>query len=466
MPDPPVDPEVDEPRVDRMCRAIVETSTLIYYVVDADGRIIYANPASEHLLGYSSGEILGMAATELIHPEDLDIALAALSQIVETGDGHRRKAPPMAMRITNRSGGVTYFDVGAVDRLTDPDVLGVIIRGRPMNGQQLLDQALESLVASSPLEEVLSYVQAGLTADLPGSGVAIAYDWDGHQFASAVGGGPAMVTDGTEHATGLPWLEAIAQRAIVIHPDLTQLPGAVRSEAKAAGWQACWASPAIVPEDETLRACLVVWREVEGQPWVSQRVSLDRATQLTALALTRRHHETRLVHAAHHDDLTGVANRAKFFEYLEHVTAAGDHSAAVLYIDLDGFKQVNDRLGHAVGDEVLKVVTDRISAHLRPGDLLARLGGDEFAVVCTGLDSPVEAETVAQRLVAAIDEPAHIDGSEVRVGLSIGVALASRDIATETPGGVSAAVKRLVEAADAALYEAKQSGKGRYRVAH
>ena len=443
----------------RLCRAIVETSPLVYYVVDAESRIIYANPASNDLLGYAPDEILGLAASDLIHHDDLDTALAALSQIVETGAGRPGQVPPMPMRVRHRNGEIVYLDVGAVDELDNPDINGIIIRGRPMNGQQLLDQALEGLVASSPLEEVLTYLEASLAADLPGSTVAIAYDWDGARFASVVGDAPwPHELDHTtpEAQAALPWMEAIRERATVIRPDLDTLPARFRAEVEAAGLRACWASPVIVADDAATLACVVVWRDVAGVPWVSQKVSLERATQLTALALTRRLHEARLVHAALHDTLTGVPNRAKFFDHLEQVASAGERGTAVLYLDLDGFKQVNDREGHAVGDELLKVVTDRITANIRPHDLLARLGGDEFAIVCADLGSPKEAEIVAQRLVTAVGEPALIEGRTIQVGLSVGVALAGRD-------GETAA--RLVEDADAALYEAKQAGKGQYRVA-
>ncbi len=103
----PAEP-LDEATVTRLCRAIVETSPLVYYVVDAASRVIYANPASEDFLGYAPDEILGMAASDLIHPDDLETALSALSQIVETGTGRPGQIPPMAMRVQHRNGETTY----------------------------------------------------------------------------------------------------------------------------------------------------------------------------------------------------------------------------------------------------------------------------------------------------------------------------------------------------------------------
>jgi diguanylate cyclase (GGDEF)-like protein len=205
-------------------------------------------------------------------------------------------------------------------------------------------------------------------------------------------------------------------------------------------------------------ACIIVWRRQPGEPWVSERVSLERTAQLTALAFARLHHEHQLRYAAMHDGLTGVHNRVAFFAELEEVTSRAEPArrTAVLYLDLDGFKQVNDTYGHPIGDELLKIVTARIRDRVRPLDLVARLGGDEFAIVCTDLADVTEAEDIASRLVAAIAEPARIGDLEVQVGLSIGLAMAAANGET---------VARLVEAADRALYRAKQDGKGRYRVA-
>ena len=377
----------------------------------------------------------------------------------------------MAMRVRCRDGSLSYFDVGAVVALDDPDVNGIIIRGRPMNGQQLLDQALESLVASSPLADVLMYLQAGLAADLPGSQVAIAHEHHDGVFGESAsadlddllcGQGPDV-----DPAHPSPWTVAVTERRSQIHPDLSDLAEPLRAAAGRAGLVACWVTPVFVPPDDAMVACVIVWRSVEGAPWIAQQVLVERTSQLTSLALARRHAENQLVHAARHDNLTGIPNRSVFFAHLEQL-AARDGSrtggpasrSAVLYLDLDGFKQVNDTHGHGAGDEVLRLASDRITACVRPGDLVARLGGDEFAVVCTDLAGTDEAESIAARLVAAMAEPFTVDGHEVRVGLSVGVALTDPG---DGSGGES--ITRLVEAADRALYDAKQAGKGRYRVA-
>ena len=169
----------------------------------------------------------------------------------------------------------------------------------------------------------------------------------------------------------------------------------------------------------------------------------------------RQRSEDRLAHLAYHDRLTGLANRATVEEQLERdlARAARDGtSVAVLFVDLDHFKLVNDSLGHAAGDEVLVQVAARIREVTRAGDLLARLGGDEFLLVCPGLGAG-GAEVVASKLLAALDAPFVLEGAEFRLGASIGIALGPAD-------GASAA--DLLKHADTAMYQAKRAGRDAY----
>lgn len=181
----------------------------------------------------------------------------------------------------------------------------------------------------------------------------------------------------------------------------------------------------------------------------------------------RRHAEQRLRHEALHDSLTGLANRALFAERLRQSLARfkrnDDLTFAVLYLDLDRFKAVNDSLGHLAGDELLIGVAQRLASCVRASDAvakldkgdLARLGGDEFVVLLEGLRSEADALRVADRLIAAVSEPFHIGSTSIVVGASIGVALARHDYQ-----GADA----LLRDADIALYQAKSRGKGRYEV--
>ncbi|OAN55390.1 hypothetical protein A6A05_08375 [Magnetospirillum moscoviense] len=168
----------------------------------------------------------------------------------------------------------------------------------------------------------------------------------------------------------------------------------------------------------------------------------------------RKRREARVRWRAEHDALTDLLNRAQFEARLANQVRLAKEdgcSFALLYLDLDGFKQVNDTLGHAAGDKVLKRAAARIEGAVRTSDLVARLGGDEFAIIVPGVQGPDDAGRIATKLVASLAEPFEIDGDRVQAGTSIGIALYPHDgIAPDT----------LVAAADEAMYRAKRAGRG------
>jgi diguanylate cyclase len=163
---------------------------------------------------------------------------------------------------------------------------------------------------------------------------------------------------------------------------------------------------------------------------------------------------------AHHDALTGLPNRLHFEEKLRETIAAADRHGrpfAILFLDLDGFKAINDDLGHASGDAVLIEVARRVRRSLRASDTLARIHGDEFVAILPELASLHEAGGLAQGLLAIVGAPIDVDGSTVRVSASIGVGVYPFD-------GTSA--RAIVRAADIAMYRAKQSGKNAVHFDH
>jgi diguanylate cyclase (GGDEF)-like protein len=168
--------------------------------------------------------------------------------------------------------------------------------------------------------------------------------------------------------------------------------------------------------------------------------------------------EAQIRHQAFHDGLTGLANRSLFYDRLEHALELGHReprSLAVLLIDLDRFKPINDSLGHAAGDQLLVAVADRIAACLRSNDSAGRLGGDEFVVLAEGVTSIDDAGAVAQRVLDSLAEPLVLAGAQVSVRASIGVAFA--EIGTGN-------ADELLNNADAAMYAAKRTATGTYRV--
>ncbi|GAB1693828.1 diguanylate cyclase domain-containing protein [Krasilnikovia sp. M28-CT-15] len=176
--------------------------------------------------------------------------------------------------------------------------------------------------------------------------------------------------------------------------------------------------------------------------------------RIAALSAQRRHAEQALRRAAVHDSLTGLPNRTACLERITAALAAPLPSCpdatprlAVLFCDLDGFKPVNDRLGHAAGDQLLVAVAERLRGCVRDTDLVSRFGGDEFVIVCEAADSQAAVNAVCERIRTMLRRPITVAGQTVQIGISVGVAFAERSSTTDD----------LIGRADLAMYEAKQS---------
>jgi diguanylate cyclase (GGDEF)-like protein/PAS domain S-box-containing protein len=171
----------------------------------------------------------------------------------------------------------------------------------------------------------------------------------------------------------------------------------------------------------------------------------------------QRETEQSLIKQAFHDELTGLPNKALLLDRLSHALAVSERSnqpIGVLFIDLDAFKTINDTLGHQVGDTALSKVAERLTAIVRPGDTLARIGGDEFVMLCAGTDGARGATAVARRILDAFAMPFVLEGREIEIGASIGIATS---MGSEDP-------IRIIDNADTAMYEAKHEGRGRFAI--
>jgi diguanylate cyclase (GGDEF)-like protein/PAS domain S-box-containing protein len=175
---------------------------------------------------------------------------------------------------------------------------------------------------------------------------------------------------------------------------------------------------------------------------------------LLADVTARRHAERELLHFGMHDPLTGLPNRNLLHDRLEHALLASERSGrpvGLIYIDLDGFKQVNDTSGHAAGDELLVLTAARLEAAVRPGDTVSRIGGDEFGIICVNVDNLAGLSVAASRLLHVLDEPFRLTSGPHHISGSIGLSLSER----------SSNADQLLADADAAMYSAKNAGKNR-----
>lgn len=204
---------------------------------------------------------------------------------------------------------------------------------------------------------------------------------------------------------------------------------------------------------------------LKGQLDIRLTPLFDEAGEIEG-ALCICHHHTpphvqsrELARLAHTDSLTGLANRALFLDRLRHALANSRRTSqplAVLFMDLDGFKSINDRLGHVAGDRVLRAVGERLAGLLRENDTLARWGGDEFVALLTDIRSGDDAGRVADKLLETMRWPVMLNDAQCRVGLSVGIAMSPAHGRTS---------QELLQAADEAMYRAKAAGRQRYEFA-
>lgn len=194
------------------------------------------------------------------------------------------------------------------------------------------------------------------------------------------------------------------------------------------------------------RTVAMTWKGIPGGGWIVTHEDITARTLL----------EDRLSFLAKHDELTGLPNRAYLLDKIQSVLPSrrvDDNGIAIFMIDLDRFKEINDSLGHAIGDLLLKEVANRLRTSLRETDFLARLGGDEFSILVPAKGAEREAAHIAQKIVATLTEPFELSGHECRIGASVGISLAPKD-------GIDA--EELLKNADLALYRSKADGGGTY----
>jgi diguanylate cyclase (GGDEF)-like protein len=205
-----------------------------------------------------------------------------------------------------------------------------------------------------------------------------------------------------------------------------------------------------VQDGDDGRSLAVNFSPIASGGWL---VTLEDVTE-------RRRAEAQVAHLAHHDSLTGLANRLLFRERLESALALSrrDEGFAILYLDLDRFKNVNDTLGHSVGDGLLRAVADRMLTQVRETDTVARLGGDEFAIIQAGVDQPIDATHLSERLIEALSAPYDLEDHGVTIGATVGVSIGIAILPGDGDDGDT-----VLKNADLALYQAKSEGRGIFR---
>ena len=408
--------------------------------------------SSAFLLGAPPDTLVGTNVLDLLHPDDHELVIETMGEPARGAEDRIR----VALRVRHADGHWTSLDFGGID-LREADGSGLfLVWGNPDEATGRLQRFLNALLAGNDLGALLQLVVDWHDTTTPGTRSAIfVRDGDGtyrSRAASAALPTPlagALPTEVSAAAHDDPAVEGRPYRTL----DAAELPEPLASAATAAGLHAVWTMAVAVPGTARPSALIVLWRTRPGPMLATHRRQLEHTAQVVRLAVQWSASQEELVTAATTDPLTGLANRAQL-----DAAIRADRStlAAVLFVDLDDFKLVNDRHGHLVGDRLLQEAAERMARSVRADDLLVRLGGDEFAVWCPRLRSADDAAAVADRIVTALGRPVEVAGEDLRVGASVGLAVvASGD-------SWAGDVDRLLGAADQALYRAKRAGKARW----
>jgi diguanylate cyclase (GGDEF)-like protein/PAS domain S-box-containing protein len=411
-------------------RSLVHNAATVTMLVSADGIVDAASGALARRLGQDPSAAAGHSLTDLIEPSDRPALTEALSAAAAGSQG-AATALTVEVEFQHVSGGPSVpFELTIVNLLEDPTLAGFVVSGHDITGRKAIEGELLSTL--SLLSATLDATDDGILVVDRKRAITSVNRRFGEMWRI-----PDALLGGKDEAAALGFVldqlanpevfaakiaELYAQPEAESHDVLHFLDGRVFDR---------YSQPQFVDG------------EIVGRVW-----SFRDVTERTRL-------EAELAHQALHDSLTNLANQRLFRDRVGHAIARLDHSPAtiaVLFLDLDNFKTVNDSLGHSAGDQLLIGVTKRLQESLRVADTAARLGGDEFAVLLEDAGCEQEVIEVAERLLGAVKQTFTVDDTEVAASVSIGIAFGARGMSCD----------QLLRNADLAMYAAKRRGKGRF----
>ena len=415
-------------RLDAAVAALASSTVAI----DTSANLVWRPFGNAGRFGVADEDAIGVKVMEWLHPEELPHILELFARIIE--EPGLKLTEIIRMRHPYVTDGWLVTRISAVNCLENPALGAIVVRAEDAAPVDLVDDLTHTTGRFSSLAEA---TPVGIVVtDLAG---AVLYC---NELARQLLGYERDLIGRTDWLTGLRSEAADALERVLTEAREDQHHGTLVVSLERAGAGPRWLRVDAVPQvDEQGRSCGLIASLLDVTNETETRQQLAEA-------------QDRLWHLATHDPLTNLANRVLFIDRVEDALElrTGDSpGVALLYCDLDGFKPVNDRFGHSVGDKVLRIVAERLSDVVRASDVVGRFGGDEFLVLCQGFGSEAEVGALADRLVEVVKQPIEVEGQVIRVGMTVGVAYASD----------ASEVDELISSADRAMYSRKPDQQNR-----
>jgi diguanylate cyclase (GGDEF)-like protein/PAS domain S-box-containing protein len=438
-------------------------------IVGLDGRLLKVNRELAEVLGRTEQELLsGRGMVDVSHPDDVEARSSDFAELIAgrldrykrdrryvRGDGSTLWGAT-TISLVRDADGTPLYAIGQLEDITARREAEQAARRRAVQ-QTALARLSQQAITEQDFDALARATVTTIAEELGVGLVGLAaLNADGSGLVLVSGAGRAEIT--SAHVDNQHAMHTVAQLGpVVVHDTRTETRFDV-SDLLAAGIASSVAVP-VAGEGDALYGVLGI-HATEPRAFDDDDLAfLQAVANVLTGALRRLSAERAARHQALHDPLTQLPNRVLLLDRLRLALARHRREGrwvALLYVDLDDFKGVNDSLGHGAGDTLLQTLAPRLSEALRPSDTLARIGGDEFAVLCEGLDDVTESVAIAERLLATVARPLEVAGVELRSSASVGIALAGP--------GTTMDGEDLVRDGGVAMYRAKRAGRGRYEI--